>query len=37
MVEEFDPTAIEDERVRQVVIELMNVVERLSGKLAEKD
>jgi hypothetical protein len=37
MVEEFDPTTIEDERVRQVIIELMNVVERLSGKLAEKD
>jgi hypothetical protein len=37
MVENFDPTTIEDERVRQVVIELMNAVESLSGKLAAKD
>jgi len=32
MIEEFDPNTIEDERVRQVVIELMNLVESLSGK-----
>jgi hypothetical protein len=37
MIEEFDPNTIEDERVRQVVIELMNLVERLSGKLSERD
>ena len=37
MIEEFDPNTIEDERVRQVVIELMNLVESLSGKLSERD
>src|SRR5437588_10209040 len=37
MIEEFDPNTIEDERVRQVVIELMNLVESLSGKLPERD
>ncbi len=37
MLEEFDPTSIEDEGLRQVVMGLMNVVETLSAKLAEKD
>lgn len=37
MVENFDPNTIEDERVRQVVMELMNLVESLLGKLTEKD
>jgi len=36
-VEEFDPSTIEDERVRQAFISLMNVVETLSAKLTEKD
>src|SRR5882757_4951142 len=35
--EEFDPSTIEDETVRQVVIWLMNQVERLSGQLQAKD
>src|SRR5882757_1145286 len=37
MVEDFDPKGIEDESLRQVVIFLMNQVEALSAKLAEKD
>jgi hypothetical protein len=36
MVEEFDPTSIEDERLRQVFISLMNLVETLSTKVAEQ-
>jgi hypothetical protein len=37
MVEEFDPKSIEDEGLRQIVIGLMNLVENLQAKLAEKD
>ena len=37
MIEEFDLQTIEDERVRQVVIELMNLVETLLARLVEKD
>src|SRR5437588_5824192 len=37
MLEDFDPNAIEDESLRQVVIFLMNQVETLSAKLREKD
>jgi hypothetical protein len=37
MIEEFDPQTIEDERVRQVVMELMNLVETLVARLGEKD
>jgi hypothetical protein len=37
MLEDFDPKAIEDESLRQVVIFLMNQVETLSAKLREKD
>jgi hypothetical protein len=37
MLENFDPKSIEDESLRQVVIFLMNQVETLSAKLAEKD
>jgi hypothetical protein len=36
MLEDFDPTTIEDESLRQVVISLMNLVESLSGKVAEQ-
>src|SRR5229473_4831642 len=36
MVEDFDPTTIEDERLRQVFISLMNLVEHLSVKVAEQ-
>jgi hypothetical protein len=36
MVEEFDPNSIEDERLRQVFIRLMNLVETLSAKVAEQ-
>jgi hypothetical protein len=36
MVEDFDPTTIEDEGLRQVVISLMNLVESLSAKVAEQ-
>jgi regulator of replication initiation timing len=35
MLEDFDPNAIEDESLRQVVLYLMNVVETLSAKVAE--
>src|SRR5438045_9654972 len=35
MVEDFDPTTIEDEGLRQVFISLMNLVEHLSAKVAE--
>src|SRR6266480_3926139 len=37
MVEEFDPKSIEDEGLRQIVIGLMNLVENLQAKLAQKD
>ena len=37
MIEEFDPQTIEDERVHQVVMELMNLVETLLARLGEKD
>jgi hypothetical protein len=37
MVEAFDPNSIEDEGLRQMFIALMNVVETLSSKLAQKD
>jgi len=36
-VEEFDPSTIEDENVRQVVVSLMNLVETLSAQLQAKD
>jgi hypothetical protein len=36
MVEDFDPTTIEDERLRQVFIALMNLVESLSAKVTEQ-
>ena len=36
MVEDFDPTMIEDEGLRQVFITLMNLVESLSTKAAEQ-
>ncbi len=36
MVEDFDPTTIEDEGLRQVFISLMNLVEHLSAKVAEQ-
>jgi hypothetical protein len=36
MVENIDPTTIEDEHLRQVVITLMNLVETLSGKVKEQ-
>src|SRR3989440_6028223 len=36
MLEEFDPTTIEDESLRQVVISLMNLVEQLSAKVAQQ-
>src|SRR6266702_5392957 len=35
MREEFDPSTIEDEGLRQVFLYLMNVVENLSAKVAE--
>jgi regulator of replication initiation timing len=34
MLEDFDPNAIEDEGLRQVVLHLMNMVETLSAKVA---
>jgi hypothetical protein len=37
MVEEFDPKSIEDEGLRQIFVGLMNLVENLQAKLAEKD
>jgi Transposase IS66 family len=36
MVEEFDPKSIEDEGVRQVVISLMNVVDKQDGIIGEQ-
>jgi erythromycin esterase-like protein len=36
MVEEFDPNSIEEERVRQVVIGLMNAVDKQDGTIAEQ-
>jgi hypothetical protein len=36
MLEDVDPTTIEDERLRQVVISLMNLVEQLSAKVAQQ-
>src|SRR5438067_5175805 len=36
MVEDFDPTTIEDEGLRQVFISLMNLVEHLSVKVAQQ-
>jgi hypothetical protein len=36
MVEEFDPNSIEDEGVRQVVISLMNVVDKQDGIIGEQ-
>ncbi len=36
MVENFDPTSIEDEGLRQVFITLMNLVETLSAKVTEQ-
>jgi len=36
MVEEFDPNSIEEEGVRQVVIGLMNVVDKQDGTIAEQ-
>jgi hypothetical protein len=37
MLEEFDPKSIEDEGLRQIFIVLINLVENLQAKLAEKD
>jgi regulator of replication initiation timing len=36
MLENFDPNAIEDEGVRQVVLYLMNLVENLHAKVQEQ-
>src|SRR5436305_5156385 len=36
MLEDFDPTTIEEESLRQVVISLMNQVEQLSTKMQEQ-
>lgn len=36
MIENVDPNTIEDERLRQLVISLMNLVETLSAKVAEQ-
>ena len=36
MLEDFDPTTIEDEGLRQVVLYLMNLVATLSAKVAEQ-
>ncbi len=36
MIEDFDPTTIEDESLRQVFIALMNLVESLSAKVTEQ-
>src|SRR6266581_4380098 len=36
MIEEVDPTSIEEEGVRQVVIKLMNVVDKQNGIIAEQ-
>jgi hypothetical protein len=36
MLENFDPNAIEDETVREVVLYLMNLVENLSAKVQEQ-
>jgi hypothetical protein len=36
MLEDFDPTPIEDEGLRQVFITLMNLVESLSAKVSEQ-
>ncbi len=36
MLEDFDPTTIEEESLRQVVISLMNLVEQLSAKVAQQ-
>jgi hypothetical protein len=36
MIEEFDPSSIEEEGVRQVVIKLMNVVDKQDGIIAEQ-
>lgn len=36
MLEAFDPSTIEDEGLRQIVIYLMNLVENLSAKVAEQ-
>src|SRR5215813_15645894 len=36
MIEEFDPNSIEEEGVRQVVIGLMNVVDKQDGTIAEQ-
>jgi hypothetical protein len=36
MIEEFDPNSIEEEEVRQVVIGLMNVVDKQDGTITEQ-
>src|SRR5260370_40426735 len=36
MLEGLDPTTIEDESLRQVIIALMNQVEQLSAKVAQQ-
>jgi hypothetical protein len=36
MLEEFDPNSIEEESVRQVVISLMNLVDKQNGIIAEQ-
>jgi hypothetical protein len=36
MVEDVDPTTIEDEGLRQMFISLMNLVEHLSAKVAQQ-
>src|SRR5712692_7106025 len=37
MLEDFDPTTIQDEALRQVFIDLMNLVENLYAKVQEQD
>ena len=36
MLEEFDPSTIEEEGLRQIVMYLRNVVENQSAKMAEQ-
>src|SRR5215469_3529596 len=36
MLEEFDPTSIEDEGLRQIFISLLNLVENLQAKVGEQ-
>jgi len=36
MLEDFDPSTIEDEAVRQMVMSLMNMVENLHARVQEQ-